>query len=294
MTDRLDQDPEILQLLDAGQPGAVHVASMVTEAMVDPDPVKLGSELPAAGANYPGLRDAPPPVTETRMPDSSARLRLSALAGPGALLLCLVTPPLNAQEQGVFVVTKGLDTLAVEVSRRDSIELRGTLTRRQGEVGERVRYRATILEDESAPLVDLSVWRIDDPEESPARQSVRVIFKDDSVAVDEANRWGGLTTRVMGTERAAIPYFAGSIALLELVTRRAAGEPSGDAVVPVFNLGGGQTVHGRVHRVAADSVTLTIGTVEYRLQVDQAGRILGGIVPGQDLRLSRAAEQAGS
>lgn len=228
------------------------------------------------------------------MPDSSARLRLSALAGPGALLLCLVTPPLSAQEQGVFVVTKGLDTLAVEVSKRDSIELRGTLTRRQGEVGERVRYRATILEDESAPLVDLSVWRIDDPEESPARQSVRVIFKDDSVAVDEANRWGGLTTRVMGTERAAIPYFAGSIALLELVTRRAAGEPSGDAVVPVFNLGGGQTVRGQVHRVAADSVTLTIGPVEYRLQVDQAGRILGGIVPGQDLRLSRAAEQAGS
>jgi hypothetical protein len=56
----------------------------------------------------------------------------------------------------------------------------------------------------------------------------------------------------------------------------------------LFNLGGGQTVHGDVRRFAADSVTLTIGTLEYRLRVDGTGRILGGIVAGQDLRLSRA------
>jgi hypothetical protein len=215
-------------------------------------------------------------------------VRLHAWAGLGPLLL-LLTGPLGAQEQGRFVVTKGPDTLAVEVAERDTIELRGTLTRWQGRAGERVRYRMTMLDDESAPLVDLSVWRIDDPEESSARQSVRVIFKDDSVAVDDANRWGGITTRVMGTERAAIPYLAGSTALLELVTRRAANGPAGDTVVPLFNLGDGQTVHGNVHRVAADSVTLTIGTLEYRLQVDSAGRILGGIVPGRDVKLGRSS-----
>ena len=222
------------------------------------------------------------------MADPTVRVRVWAGAGLVPLLLLFLAVPLGAQEQGRFVVTKGADTLAVEVAERDSVELRGTLTRRQGRVGERVRYRATVLDDESAPLVDLSVWRIDDPEESPARQSVRVIFKDDSVAVDDANRWGGVTTQVMGTERAAIPYLAGSTALLELVTRRAAEGPAGDATVPLFNLGGGQTVHGDVHRVAADSVTLTIGTLEYRLQVDGSGRILGGIVAGQDVRLRRS------
>lgn len=222
------------------------------------------------------------------MADPTVRVRVWAGAGLVPLLLLFLVVPLGAQEQGRFVVTKGADTLAVEVAERDSVELRGTLTRRQGRVGERVRYRATVLDDESAPLVDLSVWRIDDPEESPARQSVRVIFKDDSVAVDDANRWGGVTTQVMGTERAAIPYLAGSTALLELVTRRAAEGPAGDAIVPLFNLGGGQTVHADVHRVAADSVTLTIGTLEYRLQVDGSGRILGGIVAGQDVRLRRS------
>ncbi|TFG49828.1 MAG: hypothetical protein E4H38_04430 [Gemmatimonadales bacterium] len=194
------------------------------------------------------------------MADPTVRLR--ARAGLGPILLLLLTGPLGAQEQGRFVVTKGADTLAVEVAERDTFELRGTLTRRQGRAGERVRYRATVLEDESAPLVDLSVWRIDDPEESPARQSVRVIFKDDSVAVDDVNRWGGITTQVMGSERAAIPYLAGSIALLELITRRAASGPAGDTIVPLFNLGDGQTVHGEVHRLAADSVTLTIGSLE--------------------------------
>jgi hypothetical protein len=222
------------------------------------------------------------------MADPTVRVRVWAGAGLVPVLLLFLTVPLGAQEQGRFVVTKGADTLAVEVAERDSVELRGTLTRRQGRVGERVRYRATVLDDESAPLVDLSVWRIDDPEESPARQSVRVIFKDDSVAVDDANRWGGVTTQVMGTERAAIPYLAGSTALLELVTRRMAEGTAGDAIVPLFNLGGGQTVHGDVHRVAADSVTLTIGTLEYRLQVDGSGRILGGIVAGQDVKLSRS------
>ena len=222
------------------------------------------------------------------MDDVTERVRSRAGAGLVPVLLFVLTAPLGAQEQGRFVVTKGADTIAVEVAERDSVELRGTLTRRQGRVGERVRYRATVLDDESAPLVDLSVWRIDDPEESPARQNVRVIFKDDSVAVDDANRWGGVTTQVMGTERAAIPYLAGSTALLELITRRAAEGPAGDTIVPLFNLGGGQTVHGDVRRFAADSVTLTIGTLEYRLRVDGTGRILGGIVAGQDLRLSRA------
>jgi hypothetical protein len=222
------------------------------------------------------------------MDDPTERVRSRAGAGLVPVLLFVLTAPLGAQEQGRFVVTKGADTIAVEVAERDSVELRGTLTRRQGRVGERVRYRATVLDDESAPLVDLSVWRIDDPEESPARQSVRVIFKDDSVAVDDANRWGGVTTQVMGTERAAIPYLAGSTALLELITRRAAEGLAGDTIVPLFNLGGGQTVHGDVRRFAADSVTLTIGTLEYRLRVDGTGRILGGIVAGQDLRLSRA------
>jgi hypothetical protein len=227
------------------------------------------------------------------MSASSARPGRRTPGGICALLLCLLTVPLAAHAQGSFLVTKGPDTLAVEVARRDTNQLHGTLTRRQGEVGERVRYRATVLEDESAPLIELSVWRIDDPEESPARQSVRVIFKDDSVAVDEANRWGGITTRVMGTERSAIPYLPGSTALLELATRRAMNQPAGEAVVPLFNLGGGQTVHGVVHRVDPDSVTLTIGALEYRLRVGEAGRILGGLVSGQDVRLSRAADVAG-
>jgi hypothetical protein len=186
-------------------------------------------------------------------------------------------------------MTQGSDTLAVETVERDTaMQLRGTLIRKRQDVGERVRYRAAVLDDESTPLIELSVWRVDDPEESPARQTVRVIFKEDSVAVDEANRWGGITTRVMQTEPAAIPYFAGSTAMLELITRRAAHGSGPSLAVPVFNLGGGQTLDGRVDRIANDSLRVTIGFVEYHLRVDPEGRILGGAAPAQGITLTRA------
>lgn len=212
---------------------------------------------------------------------------LVALTGlvPGAGVTSLA-----GQEGGRYAILRGADTMVVETANRDTFELRGTLTRRGGRVGERVRYRATVLEDESAPLVDFSVWRLDDPEDSPARQSVRLIFKDDSVAVDEANRWGGVITRVLPTRAGAIPYLAGSTAMLELITRRALRPDHGESAVPVFDVGGGQTGEGLVRRVAADSVVVAIGAVEYRLRVDPAGRILGGTAPAQGLRLSRVAE----
>ena len=204
------------------------------------------------------------------------------------LLLLLAPGSLVAQDRGHFVVLQGPDTLAEESAERDGVmELSGTLVRKRQDVGERVRYRAGLLDDESTPLIELSVWRMEDPEESPARQTVRVIFKEDSVAVDEANRWGGLTTRVMATEPSAIPYFAGSTALLELITRRAAHASTASLGVPVFNLGGGQTVEGRVDRLTGDSVRVSIGFVEYRLRVDREGRILGGAAPAQGVSLVR-------
>ena len=152
---------------------------------------------------------------------------------------------------------------------------------------ERVRYRATIVDDQSAPLLELTAWRADDPEESPARQTVRVIFKDDSVAVDDVNRWGGVMTRVLPTRPAAVPYLNLSIGFLELATRRLAASRVDSLPVPFFNLGGGQTVVGGVRRLGADSAAVRLGAVEFRVAVDAAGRILGGRVPSQGLLIAR-------
>ena len=118
-----------------------------------------------------------------------------------------------------------------------------------------------------------------------------MIFKDDSVAVDEMTG-SGLRTLVLPTRRTPIPYLNLSIAFLEQATRRAAASTGADILlVPFFNLGGGQTVEGSVHRLGADSAIVALGAVEFRLWVDQGGRILGGSLPAQGLRIVRRGDR---
>jgi hypothetical protein len=204
------------------------------------------------------------------------------------LVLCLVVGSVDAQEAGGFAIVRGPDTVAVEQWTREDVELKGRLLRGLGATArERLRYRATLVDDQSAPLVDLSLWRDTDSEGQPARETARVIFRDDSVAVDDLRRGGSLVTRVLPTALAAIPYLNLSIAFLELATRRAAQTPADSVTVPFFNLGGGQTVAGSVRRVGADSSAVLIGSIEFRLRVDSAGRILGGTLPAQGLVITR-------
>ncbi len=212
------------------------------------------------------------------------------MASPYAVALaCLFVPmSLAAQEEGGFAVLHGRDTVAVESYTRQDVELKGSLIRGMAaDARERVRYRATLADDGSAPLVDLSAWRAGDAEDARARQTARVIFKDDSVAVDEATPTQGVMTRVLPTQRAAIPYLNLSTAWLEQATRRLSGARADSLAVPFFNLDGGQTITGTVRQLAGDSASVRLGTIEYRLQVDAQGRILGGSVPSQGLLILR-------
>jgi hypothetical protein len=212
-------------------------------------------------------------------------LRLLALIAIGLMAL---SQDGSAQESGGFTITRGTDTVAVEQFSREEVELTGTLIRRSGKtVVDRVRYQATLVDDQSAVLIELSDWRGDDPESGPARQTARVIFKDDSVAVDDHTRGAGLVTRVLPTTPTAIGYLNLSTAFLEQATRRAARSPRDSLAVPFFNLGGGQTVTGTVRRLGPDSSVVHIGSVDYHVRVDPEGRILGGAVPAQSLLISR-------
>jgi hypothetical protein len=207
-----------------------------------------------------------------------------------ASFLSLIPGALSAQEAGAFATTRGTDTVALEQFNRVPGELSASLTRMAGAAArERVHYKAILLPDASAPLIEVSVWRAEDPEGMPARQTTRVIFKDDSVAVDEASRWSGAKTLIFPTTRSAIVYLNLSVALMEQATRRAEASLADSMAVPFFNLGGGQTVTGMVSRVGADSAAVRIGTVEFRFKVDRDGRILGGVVPSQGLRITRTA-----
>lgn len=215
---------------------------------------------------------------------------MQRMAQYAVLGLLVVAGRVSAQESGGFAIVRGADTIAAEQWSREDVSLKGSLVRGAGAPAarERVHYQATLVDDQSAPLVELSVWRGDDAEDHPARQTVRLIFKDDSVAIDDMRGSSGVMTRVLPTTRAAIPYLNLSVALLEQATRRAAQQHADTLSVPFFNLGGGQTIVGAVARLGADSTALRFAGVEFRLRTDASGRILGGTVPAQGLLILRS------
>jgi hypothetical protein len=212
---------------------------------------------------------------------------LVALAAPAAAFA-------QAPETASFVIRRGADTVATEQVSRTLTELTGELTVRARKNTE--GYHAVIAPDGTVPLVEVTVREQAPSPREKARvaQRTRIIFREDSVSVDDVTG-RGLDTRVLPTERGAIPYLNLSFGLLEQAVRRAAAVGKPQVEVPFFNLGGsagqsgGQTVKGTVTRVGADSVAVAIGNVEFRMQVDKDGRLLRGGIPKQQLFFERRA-----
>jgi len=195
-----------------------------------------------------------------------------------------------APDSGTFVIRHAADTVAIEHFARTATTLRGTLAMRDPKGTAQV-YQAVVAPDASVALIEVTVQEKPDSGQARGRvvQRARVIFKEDSAAVDDVTNHG-LQTRLFGTERGAVPYLNLSFALLEQAVRRSrAADPTGNRV-PLFNLGGGQTVDGKLSSLGADSLALAIGAVEFHLRVDRTGRVLGGRIPAQEV----VAERLGS
>jgi hypothetical protein len=202
------------------------------------------------------------------------------LAGPAMLRAQ------SATDSGTFVLLHARDTVAVEHFSRGPTKLQGTLVLRNAKKTSE-RYSAVIAPDATLPLVEVTVWEGVDsgPRKAKIVQRARVIFKQDSAAVDEMGS-AGLITRVFGTEAGAVPYLNLSFALLEQAVRRVRVTPGGSKI-SFFNLGGGQTLAATVSPLGTDSLKLDIGDIQFHLRVDSIGRVLGGWIPAQDVVVER-------
>jgi len=207
-----------------------------------------------------------------------------------SLLLALAAPAAaHAQavsDSGTFVVRRGKDTVATEQFVRTATRLEGTLALRNAKRTSE-RWTAVIAPDATLPLIEVTVQEGSATSGAKARitQRARVIFKEDSAAVDDLGG-GGLQTRLFGTQIGAVPYLNLSFALLEQAVRRARAtdDPS---QVPLFNLGGGQTALAKLSRTKSDSVQLEIGDVRYDIRVDATGRLLGARILSQGVVVER-------
>jgi hypothetical protein len=205
-------------------------------------------------------------------------------------LLLMSALPATAQtvaDSGTFVVRHSGDTVATETFSRKETTIQGTLALNNFKHTFQ-RYTAVLAPDASVPMIDVTVREDADSGRVKAKlvQRARVIFKEDSAAVD-AIMGQAIETRVFGTQAGAIPYLNMSFALLEQAIRRSRANGATPGQVPFFNLGGGQTLNGTLKPVGSDSMVLAIGDVEFRLKVDPQGRVLGGAIPKQDLVVDR-------
>jgi hypothetical protein len=192
----------------------------------------------------------------------------------------------SVSDSGSFVVRRGRDTVATEQFTRTAVKLEGTLTLRNAK-GISERWSAVIAPDATLPLIEVTVREGSDSGGRAARvvQRARVIFKEDSVAVDLVGE-RGIETRLFATQRGAVPYLNLSFALLEQAVRRAR-VSTDTSQVAFHNLGGGQTLISKLSRVGTDSLIMNIGHVQLRLRVDPAGRVLGAWIPAQDVIVER-------
>lgn len=202
----------------------------------------------------------------------------------GAIALAAATPfhgPAAAQstpqpERATFYILVGNDTLGKERSTRTATSVDGEYLGNGGSA--HVAYHLDLAANGLINRMTVSSVASNDR----AAQPVVVTFTGDSVVVES----NGRTTKI-AAGAGAMPNFNPSAVLFEqmLIRARMAGGPS--LTIPAFYPNANQTVPTTVAFAGPDSALLTVGGVTMRLAVSPQGRLLGGDVPAQRVRLVR-------
>lgn len=233
------------------------------------------------------------------IPENPSRGGLSAAAYPAVAILLLAacgppaaparapfdpvpaewpdSAPPGAVERGRFLQVRGADTVSVE-------EFRGrpgatsSLLRVRG--GPTLRLEATVAPDARVPELAIRLWPAAALGPGRAPLDLLVSFSGSTVAVQRGTIGGGRTIERRDVRPGTLPWTAPSVVLLELLVRRARG--AGLGLVPLYDaVVGGETLDAFVTPLGRDSVLVRVRRAEYRLALDEAGRVLGGrVAPG--------------
>ncbi len=192
-------------------------------------------------------------------------------------------------ERGRFVLTSGSDTVAVEDFRRAQAAF-GSVVRLRG--GATVRIVAGVGRDGRIPDLSILVWPAGGPAGGAAGPlEIDIAFAGGSVAVRRAAAGAGSVRERREVPPGTLPWTNPSVALLELVVRRA--RIAGIGAVPLYDaVGGGHVLEASVTSVAPDSVVVALPAAEFRLAVDGAGHIVGGVETRAGLVIHRDPAEA--
>jgi dienelactone hydrolase len=193
----------------------------------------------------------------------------------------------NSQEpalQSAFVLTRGADTVVVERITRGRSSVTGDMVMK-GQA--RMIFTAEVGPGPSVSLLSFKVWGSGASIDTPPLQSGTLAFTADSAVM--AVNVGG-TERKLG--RAAtknpLPIINNDFAMIELAVQRALAQKATTVTVPMFALSGaGVQLDCTIEFVGRDTAVFRVAGQENRFGIDAAGQITGGIVPAQNIVITR-------
>lgn len=207
------------------------------------------------------------------------------------IFLALSPRTVSSQEpalQSAFVLTRGGDTIIVERLTRGRTSISGDLTIK-GQA--RMIFTAEVSPGPSVPMLSFKVWGSGAAIDTPPLQSGTLGLTADSAVM--AVNVGG-TERKLGRAitKNPLPLINNDFALIELAVQRAKTQAQAQkattATVPMFALSGaGVQFDCTIEFVGRDTAVFRVAGQESRFGIDATGRITGGILPAQNIVITR-------
>ncbi|HEX9937284.1 MAG TPA: alpha/beta fold hydrolase [Longimicrobium sp.] len=204
-----------------------------------------------------------------------------------ATCVCALAPS-TARAQaasGAFVLRRGADTVAVESFRRTAAEVQGQIVVK---AAVNVAYTMGTGPGATVTAMELRARAPGAPDSAPPLQHITVAFAGDSSVVTIV-AGGQRSSQVVKGAAGAVPIVNPSAVVIEQMLMRARALGRGDsATVTVFSVGTTNTLPGRV-AFRGDSAVIVLAGMEVRARTDAAGRLLGAVIPAQNLAIERTA-----
>jgi dienelactone hydrolase len=212
---------------------------------------------------------------------------INRTACPAIVAILLASPAIAqtapTRAQTTFVVTQASDTLAIERVTRAAGHVDSELAMR-GQ-GINLRFEMHLAAQDLVSSMEFAVRLANATAAAPPAQAGKLTFRGDTV-IAEVTAPGRATQRV-GAKTGVMPFVNLSMATAEQLVRRARTLGGARVEVPMFAVGGGQVVPAIVTWPSRDSAVITLGGVDLRAAVAPDGRVLGAIVPVQNVRFTR-------
>jgi len=195
-----------------------------------------------------------------------------------------------AQQDGFTVLHRG-DTVAVERFERGDPKWSGTLEIRK-QPKPQLEVWSVVRAPDGGGVALMEVIEKEPPADAQHKpriiQEARLIFKEDSVAIDAVTN-GGLMTRLYATKKGAMPYLNLSFATIELTldeARKRQPAGAGPVTLAMFALAGGATTDATVS-FGTGTATMRVGSATIECALLPDGRIRTATIAAQDLRAER-------